>query len=155
SAPEDLGMPLGNLVDLPRTVEVVSVGEPRTVADSEDVRVADVELEWSWDIDEDGTADWTYIRPARLSRDADGAWGAVYDASSIAEGLGTGGELHLSRVPAARGNVLAADGTAVVAARPVLRIGVDKTRLADDVTERDVRGIAEDVATLAGWEDPD
>ncbi|GAA4419521.1 penicillin-binding transpeptidase domain-containing protein [Georgenia halophila] len=154
-APQDLSRPLAGMVDLSREVTVVEVGDPRTIADSDDLRVADVELEWSWDLDADGSADWVYTRPAMLARDADGFWGATYDPSMIADGLGTSGELTLTRVPAERGEVLAGDGTAVVTPRPVLRIGIDKTRLPDDAHERDVRGVAEDVANLAGWDDPD
>src|SRR5690606_12969435 len=55
----DLAEHLTNLVDLPRRVAVTEVGEPHVLAD-DGPPVADVELEWAWDLDADGTDDWTY-----------------------------------------------------------------------------------------------
>lgn len=149
----DLGAAMTNLTDLPRTVSVGAIGEPHETADG-GPRAADVTFAWAWDLDQDGTEDWSYETTALVAEDDDGAWTVPYDPALIAEELGAGDELRLTRTPAARGDVLAGDGTAVVTDRPVLRVGVDKTRLPEGATEDQLREAATEVGRLAGLTDP-
>lgn len=149
----DLAVPLTNLVDLPREVTVAEVGEPRELGDS-GPRAADVTLAWAWDLDEDGAPDWTYRTQARILEDGEGHWAAEYDEAMLAEGLGTGAELRLRRTPAQRGEVLDGEGTAIVTDRPVLRVGIDKTRLGDDATEAQVHAAAVALAEVVGLDEP-
>ncbi|MEZ5371244.1 MAG: penicillin-binding transpeptidase domain-containing protein [Microthrixaceae bacterium] len=147
----DLDAALGDLSELPRTVEVTSVSE---VAEDDDGReVADVALEWSWDLDRDDTPDWIYPVSARLILEEDGTWSTVSDRSVVAEGLRPGGSLAVKRTTGARGDVLGGGGTELVTDRAVFRVGIDKTLL-EDADEAALRSSAEAVATLAGDDDP-
>lgn len=146
----DLEAALGELVDLPRKVAVTRVGDPRDVSDQ---RVSDVTLEWSWDLDSDGITDWTSPGAARLVTDKDGNWTSVFDTAMVAGGLRPGGSLAVKRTTGERGYVLDRDGVAIVTERPVVRVGIDKTRIAD-ASEANLRESAEAVAKLAGLDDP-
>jgi len=150
-SPENLEAMLDELAGLPRTVGVAAVGEPREVADS-DVKVVDVDLDWAWDLDADGEADWSYTSTARLVENSDSAWAADVYPDMLVPGLDPQGTVVLERVRGGRGDVLAGDGSAVVTDRPVLRVGVDKTRL-EGASEADLRASAEAVAALAGYDD--
>ncbi|WP_324649988.1 penicillin-binding transpeptidase domain-containing protein [Georgenia sp. H159] len=149
----DLSVPLTNLAGLPRQVSVVEVGEPRMIA-ADGPRAADVSLRWDWDLDEDGTEDWTYTTEARITEDSDGNWAAAYEETVLAPGLGDGATLRLSRPAAGRGEVLGGDGTAVVTDRPVRRVGVDKTRFPDGATDEEIHAAAIAVAEAIGFDDP-
>lgn len=148
---ESLEVMLGELAELPRTVEVAGVGEPREVADS-DVRFVDVDLAWVWDLDADGEPDWSYGTTARLAGNAEG-WAADLSPDMLIPGLRSQWSVNLERVRGERGEVLAGDGTAIVTDRPVRRVGLDKTRL-EGAPEADLRAAAEAVAALAGHDDP-
>ena len=145
----DLSM-LGELTELPRTVRVTEVGEPRVDGDGE---VADVALEWSWDLDGDGTADWTYPAAALLVTDDEGEWTAIADPALVSSELRPGGTLTLARTTGDRAAVLDGEGTAIVTERPVFRVGVDKVHL-EDASEAELRESAEAVAALAGYDEP-
>ncbi|WP_127572124.1 penicillin-binding transpeptidase domain-containing protein [Georgenia faecalis] len=146
----DLAVPLGDLADLPRTVEVASVGE---VEEDSDPRTADVDLRWAWDLDADGAGDWEYTSTATLQEDED-AWVAAYDPAVVAEGLSGEVALSLARTTGVRGEILAGDGTPVVTDRQVRRVGIDKTHFPEGTAEADVRASAEAVAAAAGLADP-
>ncbi|HLT85367.1 MAG TPA: penicillin-binding transpeptidase domain-containing protein [Phototrophicaceae bacterium] len=150
----DLSIPLTNLVDLPREVDVVEVSEPRPIGEDEDgPRVADVTLGWAWDLDEDGTADWTYETAARILEDSEGAWSPEFDERMLAEGLGGGAELGLVRTSPERGDILDGSGTPIVTDRPVFRIGIDKTRFPEGATDDDIRAGAVALAEVVGLDD--
>ncbi|PFG40986.1 cell division protein FtsI/penicillin-binding protein 2 [Georgenia soli] len=149
--PENLEALLGDLAGLPRTVEVAGLGERREVTESR-ASAVDVELSWAWDLDADGEPDWSYTTTAQLAEDADGAWAASLSPDMIAPELPPQGSLVLERVRGERGDVLAGDGSAIVTDRPVLRVGLDKTRL-EGAPEADLRASAEAVASLAGYDD--
>lgn len=141
---------LGELAELSRTVRVTEVGEPREDGDGE---VVDVALEWAWDLDADGTADWTYPTAAVLVTGEDDEWTAVADPAAVAPGLRPGGTLALARTTGERAAVLDGEGTAIVTERTVLRVGIDKVHL-EDASEAQLRESAEAVATLAGYAEP-
>ncbi|WP_345042012.1 penicillin-binding transpeptidase domain-containing protein [Georgenia daeguensis] len=149
---EHLASMLGEIAELPRTVEVAAVGEPREITDSK-ITVVDVDLDWAWDLDADGEPDWSYTSTAQLVEDDEGAWNADVQPDSLVPGVGPQSSVVLERVRGERGDVLAGDGSAIVTDRPVLRVGVDKTRL-EGAPEAELRASAEAVATLAGYDDP-
>ena len=149
----DLAEHLTNLVDLPRRVAVTEVGEPHVLAD-DGPRVADVELEWAWDLDADGTDDWTYATSTQLMEDQDGAWRAPFDAAALAPELAAGGELRLARPAPERGDIRDGGGRPIVTARPVHRVGIDKTALPEPLTDEQLRAAAVDLAELVGLDDP-
>lgn len=148
--PLDLGM-LGDLTELPRTVVVTEVGEPREDGDGQ---VVDVALEWAWDLDADGEPDWTYPVGATLLSADDADWTVLADTATVVPGLRPGGTLALVRTVGQRADVLDGDGAAIVTPRPVFRVGVDKVRL-EDADEEALRESAAAVATLAGHDAPD
>ncbi|QDB79937.1 penicillin-binding protein [Georgenia wutianyii] len=148
----DLAVPLTNLVDLPRVVDVVAVGEPQTTGE-DGPRTADVTLGWAWDLDADGESDWTYETRARLHEDDEGAWTPEYDERVLAEGLGGGATLSLARTVPERGDILDGAGTPIVTDRPVRRVGIDKTRFPEGASDDDVRAGAVALAEVVGLED--
>ncbi|WP_460980198.1 penicillin-binding transpeptidase domain-containing protein, partial [Pseudactinotalea suaedae] len=149
----DLTIPLTNLADLPRRVIAIEIGEPRTLAD-DGPRAADVVLEWAWDLDEDGAEDWTYTTQAQVTEDQDGNWQAAYDEAALAEGLGMGGELRLTRPEPERGDIRDGGGVPIVTGRPVYRVGIDKTALPDDVEDEEIHAAAVALAEVVGLDDP-
>jgi hypothetical protein len=153
----DVMAALGELADLPRTVEVATVGEPSEQGEGDAaVTVVDVTLDWAWDLDADSEPDWAYTTTAQLHQDPDdpeGGWAASYSPEVLVPDLRPQGSLVLERVRGERGDVLAGDGSAIVTDRPVRRVGIDKTHL-EGAAEADLRASAEAVATLAGLSDP-
>ncbi|MEE6272274.1 penicillin-binding transpeptidase domain-containing protein [Georgenia sp. MJ206] len=156
TAPPDLTTPLGDLAELPRTVDVAGVGEAQEEEDSAGVsaRAAGVALSWSWDLDADGAVDWQYATSVTVREDSEGVWVPLVGPAAIADGLSEGTGLALARTPAVRGEVVAGDGSPVVTDRPVRRVGIDKTRFVEGTAEADVRAASEAVATAAGLADP-
>ncbi len=103
-------------------------------------------LDWSWKI---GTGSWRYTTSVRLSKGAtsDGdAWLVRWAPSLVEPSLKQGEVLGVSTTPAVRGEILGAGDRPLVALRPVLRVGVDKTGL-DAATAKRAAG---QVAALAG-----
>lgn len=147
----DLDEALGELAELPRTVTVTDVAEAKEGGDGR--RIANVALKWSWDLDSDGTPDWSYPVTAQLVTDDDGNWSVVSDLAVTASELPRGGSLVVERTTGERGEVLDGDGAGIVTERAVNRVGIDKTRI-EDATEADLRASAEAVASLAGLDDP-
>src|SRR5665647_2411749 len=88
---------------------------------------AEAPLAFTWDVD-DGDQDWTYSTTAHLDLVED-EWVAQWSLSVVSPDLVPGLVLATHRVAAERANVLGADGVALVEPRPVLRLGVDKTRV--------------------------
>ncbi|MHA7141082.1 penicillin-binding transpeptidase domain-containing protein [Arthrobacter sp. Sr33] len=118
----------------------VSVGEVESASEDQ----ATAQLNHVWDVDE-SDEDWTYSTTVELSR-TDDVWQVVWDPAVAVEGLAAGEVLATSSVPAARGDILGADGEVLVTDRPVLRIGLDKTQL----EEEQLAGSAQDLADLVG-----
>ncbi|WP_203231158.1 penicillin-binding transpeptidase domain-containing protein [Nocardioides caldifontis] len=86
----------------------------------------EAELEWSWEID--GTT-WSYTSTAQLT-EGDDRWEVVWAPSLVEPSLEEGERLSLSTVSAARGDILGAKGFPLVTERPVVRYGIDKTKVA-------------------------
>lgn len=132
--------------DVPRHVDVATVGEPYTEGDE---RLVDAELAWRWDL---GAEDWAYPSEVTLVLDEEAdAWTVRWRRTVVAPELAEAVGLAAGHTPAERGDVLGADGRPIVVATPVLRVGIDKVALADPEAQRTS---AEAVATLVGWEDP-
>ena len=72
---------------------------------------------------------WSYDSTARLVEDG-GDWKATWQPSIVHPGLDGTNRLSERRDAAARGEILGADGEAIVTERPVVRIGIDKTKVA-------------------------
>jgi cell division protein FtsI/penicillin-binding protein 2 len=72
---------------------------------------------------------WTYDTTAPLVEEG-GEWKTQWQPSILQPGLDGTNRLSERREPAPRGEILGADGDAIVTARPVVRIGIDKTKIA-------------------------
>lgn len=110
---------------------------------ADDGRTAQAVLSLGWDLD--GDQDWSYRSTAQLVL-RDDAWLVAWAPSALEPSLEPGERLVASRAPAERGEVLGAGGAVLVTDRPVLRVGLDKTR-ADAAA---LSGSSERLAALIG-----
>lgn len=143
-AGEALAALLGDLADAPRTVEVGAVEEVEA-----DGSARSVQLTWTWDLGA-GTQPWTVDANALLELEDD-AWVTQWSPALVHPDAQAGSSLHLVRHDAERGEILGADGSAIVTDRPVLRIGVDKATVPESTS---AAAVAQDLATRLGFEDP-
>ncbi|GEL96004.1 penicillin-binding transpeptidase domain-containing protein [Cellulomonas composti] len=126
----------------------VTVREVST--DPDDEAAATVSLAYSWDLDPDVEGDeWEYVTTAHLER-TDDEWRAQWRPAILAPDLVADEVLRVVRESAPRANVLGAGDEVLVEARPVHRIGIDKTR----VEAADAPAAATALATALGL-DPD
>lgn len=107
----------------------VSVAE---VAEGDD-DTATARLSYRWQLP-DGP-DWSYLTTAQLTRRADG-WSVVAEPSLVAPELRAGERLVLTRQLPVRAEILGGDGRPLVMERPVLRYGIDKTRVPSRARQR-------------------
>lgn len=84
---------------------------------------------------------WTYEAASPLRRQ-DGTWHAAGLPAPLVPRPGAGERLEVVRSPASRGEILGDSGTAIVTARPVFRIGIDKQALAPERHEAAARALA-------------
>ncbi|MGI3782122.1 MAG: penicillin-binding transpeptidase domain-containing protein [Janthinobacterium lividum] len=84
---------------------------------------------------------WTYDTTVGLTRE-DGAWRPTWSPTLLQPGLVGSDRLSQHRLYPARGEVLDADGDAIVKNRPVVRIGIDKANLASGRQESSATRLA-------------
>lgn len=120
--------------DTEPTVEVKDV--------TEGAQTAEATLAWRWDLD--GHA-WEYSTTLDLSDDGK-AWRAQWAPTVVEPSLEDGEALQLSTVQARRGDIVGAGGSRLVTGRPVVRFGIDKTKVSD----RRAALSARDAAQLLG-----
>lgn len=84
---------------------------------------------------------WTYETNAPLVREA-GHWRAQWQPSVVEGGLTAATRLSQRRLYSARGELLGEDGDRIVTLRPVVRIGLDKARVAADQQNRSATRLA-------------
>jgi cell division protein FtsI/penicillin-binding protein 2 len=101
---------------------------------------ATVELAFTWDVGRDQQT-WTYTTHATLAR-VDDEWRARWSPMLLAPDLTTGEVLAVRRVAPQRADVLGAGDAVLVEARPVHRVGIDKTRVPAAEAEAAARGLA-------------
>jgi cell division protein FtsI/penicillin-binding protein 2 len=116
--------------------------------DAADHEVRAVTLDVTWDL---AHADepWSYTTTARLDLVED-VWQVTWTPALVHPDLDEGDRLVLRREQAERGDVLGADGEALVTERPVYRVGIDKTL----IEAGDQAAAAADLAAVIGV-DPD
>jgi cell division protein FtsI/penicillin-binding protein 2 len=102
---------------------------------------ATAELNHVWDVDA-GDSDWSYTTTAELTR-VDDAWQVGWDPSIAVDGLSADASLAVSRPPAERGEILGAGGEVLVTDRPVVRVGIDKSRTDVPELESSAAALAE------------
>jgi cell division protein FtsI/penicillin-binding protein 2 len=107
-----------------------------------DGEVARASLEWTWKL---GSQTWSYDTEVKLTKgetDDGSAW-MVHWSPTLVEPSLTGGEkLVRSTIKAERGSILGAGDRAIVAPRPVLRVGIDKTTVDPGAASRSAARVA-------------
>ncbi len=112
----------------------VSAGKVSAEGDS-----ATGKLEWQWKV---GTKTWSYDTSVRLTKGSD-AWLVRWSPEIVEPSLQAGEELAESTIKPQRGNILGAGGKPIVAPRPVLRVGIDKTTLKPAAVNASARSLAQ------------
>lgn len=110
---------------------------------TEDGDRATAEITWSWPLTDDEP--WTYDSEVALTR-VDDDWQVEWSHAVVQSTLNANSVLDTTPVAASRGDILGADGIALVTERPVVRFGLDRARVLDDRLVRSAR----EVAQLAG-----
>ena len=115
---------LEGLVPTVTVAEVSETGE--TGGDTGgDPATATATYDWTWPIGPDG---WTYSSQASFT-EADDEWLVEWDVAAVEPSLVESVTLDLVSLRAARGDILGAGGVALVTNRPVVRIGIDRSKV--------------------------
>lgn len=135
TAYDDIVAGLGDLHPVVRAEEVAQSGSTATAR-----------LDWTWTF---GEHEWTYATTARLRRTA-GAWKAAWEPGLVEASLVAGATLRRATLQPRRGDILGARGVPLVEDRPVVRFGVDKTRVSARGALTSAREVARAVGVSAG-----
>lgn len=103
-----------------------------------DVSEAKVPLTWEWTIEDQP---WTYDTSVDLIWE-ESQWWVAWQPEAFIPDLGAGQQIGVDSREAERAEILAGDGEVIVTERPVLRYGLDKTRVAEEELEAVAPGIA-------------
>lgn len=125
------------LEEVPVAVEVVSVDEVEGTGDEPGSATAS--LAWRWDLTD--AAPWEYDTTVALVPDGTG-WQVDWAPDVLVPDLAEGDSLGLRTLPPARGDITGAGGAVLVTERPVLRYGLDKTKVDGPQVARSARRIA-------------
>ena len=106
---------------------------------AEDDDTATARLTYRWQLPQGPV--WSYRTSAQLSRGEEG-WSVAARPSLVAPGLRAGERLVLSRELPARAEILGAGGTPLVSERPVVRFGLDHTRVPAEQRLTSARSLA-------------
>lgn len=102
-------------------------------------------LGWTWKV---GSQTWSYDTEVELTKgetDDGSAWLVGWSPTLVEPSLVAGEKLALSTIKPERGNILGAGGQPIVAPRPVLRIGIDKTEVDQATASRSATSLARQV----------
>lgn len=111
----------------------VSAGEVRV-----DGATATADLAWTWPL---GADDWRYTAPVTLTLE-DGAWRAAWSPALVEPSLADDEVLDLTPIAARRGVVRGAGGAVLVTDRPVVRFGIDRSRVSRAAAPASARRLA-------------
>jgi len=100
---------------------------------------ATVTLHWVWDLPGD---DWEYDAPVELLLDGD-TWRVDWAPTIVEPSLKDDEVLGTTTLLARRGDILGARGRPIVAQRPVVRFGIDKTKVGAANAPESARRLAE------------
>ena len=114
--------------DYAATVEGMSGREPTVKVEkvevAEDGDAATATLAWSWPV---GEQEWSYETEAALKGSGD-QWAVTWARSVVEPTLTSTSVLDATTVGGRRGDITGADGEAIVADRPVVEVGVDRSQ---------------------------
>lgn len=127
--------------EIPRTHTVTQVSVDEEEQDG--VKTATATLHTVWDIDATDD-DFAYDTRAVWELDAENErWELRFTPEILAPELGEGESLAATTASGERGEILGADDEPIVTDRPVVRVGIDKTRAEPDEWEDSARELAE------------
>jgi cell division protein FtsI/penicillin-binding protein 2 len=112
------------------TVTVASV--------SKNGATATATMHWTWPLG----SGWSYTSKASM-KESGKTWKVVWQPSLVESSLGTSGTLTASTIEAKRGDILGPGGVGLVTDRPVVRFGVDKTKVHGAAALESARRLAE------------
>ncbi|MGP9649316.1 penicillin-binding transpeptidase domain-containing protein [Glutamicibacter sp. AOP38-B1-38] len=140
AAAKSLETAYGPMGDIKRSHTVLGAAEDEESQDG--VQTATATLQTTWDIDSSDT-DLTYDTQAVMEFDDEAEqWKLRFDPKILAPDLEAGEYLDARFSEAARGQILGGNGNALVKNRPVVRVGIDKTRAESDEWEASSRKLA-------------
>lgn len=130
-------------------------GDAEATVDAGQVTVDDVgatsDLDVTWSLP--GGFAWSYVTRVDLARtgDEERLWQIDWSAATLHPDLGEDERLHAGRRDPRRGDILDADGEALVTQRPVVQVGVQPSRVedVDDLTDDLADLLDIDAAALA------
>lgn len=128
---DELTAPLDPISPAVTVSSVESTGEDTATA----------QLDHVWDVDA-GDDDWSYTTTVELTRVED-AWQVDWSPSVAVDGLSEEAALAVSRTPSERAEILGAGGEVLVTERPVIRVGIDKTRIEPSELEASAGALAD------------
>jgi len=131
---EEYALTVEGLGKLTPTVTVAAGGDPSDAQPPTSTAV----LDWTWPIGPDG---WTYSSEATFT-ERDDEWLADWDVSIIEPSLSPKVTLDLVSLGAKRGDILGAGGLALVTNRPVVRIGIDRSKVGPAKAGASARAVA-------------
>lgn len=102
---------------------------------------AEASLEHTWTLAAAGQPTWSYRTSVPMALGEDG-WAVDLSAGAVVADLEDGERLDLSTLAPDRGDILGAGGRALVTERPVVRVGIDKTRVEPGQAARSARALA-------------
>lgn len=130
----------GPMGEIKRSHRVLSAVEDEEAQDG--VKTATATLQTTWDVDT-SEQDLVYETQAIMEFDSQSEqWKLRFDPQILAPDLSAGEYLDARFSAASRGEVLGGNGTALVKNRPVVRVGIDKTRAEPDQWETSSRALA-------------
>ncbi|GAA1935994.1 penicillin-binding transpeptidase domain-containing protein [Nocardioides hwasunensis] len=121
------------LDEVPVAVSVAGLEE------SEEEGWAEARLAWRWEVSESAT--WAYETTVRLAP-VDEVWQVEWSPEALAPDLADGDTIGIRTLAPTRGDIVGADGAVLVTERPVLRYGLDKTKVEGQQVVRSARRIA-------------
>ncbi|GAA5124908.1 penicillin-binding transpeptidase domain-containing protein [Alloalcanivorax gelatiniphagus] len=124
------------LDEVPVAVDVVRVEQPEG-AEGEDAATAT--LAWRWDVTD--TDAWEYETTVDLAAPGED-WQVAWSPEALAPDLAEGDTLGIRTLAPVRGDITGDGGAVLVTERPVLRYGLDKTKVEGPEVARSARRIA-------------
>ncbi|MGW9403525.1 penicillin-binding transpeptidase domain-containing protein [Arthrobacter sp. NPDC055585] len=116
----------------------VSVASVEETGDGEAVAT----LNYVWDVNASDN-DYTYDTTVALQRGEDEEWQVRLTSETVHPDLAPEDSLLLETGPRQRGDILGTGGQVLVTERPVWRVGIDKTRIAEEQLEASATALAE------------
>ena len=130
----------GPMGDIKHTHTVLNAAEDEEAQDG--VKTATATVQTTWDVDSSEN-DLTYETQAVMEFDQDAEqWKLRFDPAILAPDLVAGEFLDARFSEAKRGQILGGNGNALVKNRPVVRVGIDKTRTEADQWDSSARSLA-------------